>query len=227
MEIPKKKDYRQRAHANPFNDQNFEYPFSPSEMDWTKYFVNGKSPEFLDIGCGYGSFLLTVARKYPEKNILGLEIRQKVVSYVQNKITAHRYASEEYGNAGAILTNALKFMPNFFLPNSISKIFILFPDPHFKKKKKKARIVCKQMLDLFVYFMMEDGRLYIATDVNELYTHMVNELESHPMFKELKNKKEDDLYLDTFSMTDESRRAAVKTGSAFATIYEVKKESKY
>lgn len=80
--LPQKRYYRQRAHSNPMSDHNFEYPRTPEVMDWGKIYpkFEGKV-DFLDIGCGYGGLLLSLAKAYPGKNSLGIEIRVKVSTY--------------------------------------------------------------------------------------------------------------------------------------------------
>ncbi|VDN21135.1 unnamed protein product [Gongylonema pulchrum] len=81
IELPQKKYYRQRAHANPISDHDIEYPVSPDQMDWKSYFgdyANGRQVEFVDVGCGYGGLLIKLSPLYPEVLMLGLEIRVKV-----------------------------------------------------------------------------------------------------------------------------------------------------
>ncbi len=83
----------------------------------------------------------------------GMEIRVAVTEYVRDRILASRQISERsldgssekqpgnYNNVSVIRANSMKHMPNFFSKGQLSKIFFLFPDPHFKVRKQKARIV--------------------------------------------------------------------------------------
>jgi tRNA (guanine-N7-)-methyltransferase len=215
-----KKNYRQRAHTNPFKDMNIDIPRNPQSIDWLRYFRVDRRPEFADIGCGYGRFLMGVAEQVPEICILGLEIRDKVHDYVKAVIE-----KKEIPNAGVMRTNALIFLPNIFGEDQLSKIFILFPDPHFKKRKQKGRVVCRQMLDVYVYILRSGGRLYISTDVKELYDGMVETVGTCEYFHELteEEKENDELYEMTFRSTDEALRAGAKTGHTFATIFEMDK----
>ncbi|KAI0587638.1 tRNA -methyltransferase [Pyrenophora tritici-repentis] len=166
--LPKKKFYRQRAHANPFSDHSLTYPRSPADMDWASLYpmyakhpkqesgdaqneshdVNeeeqrdmkaiSKNVEIADIGCGFGGLLFALAPKFPDTLIL-------VTEYVQDKIRALRVqnaaTTHAFQNASCIRANTMKFLPNFFQKNQLSKIFLCFPDPHFKQRKHKARIV--------------------------------------------------------------------------------------
>lgn len=209
-----KRDYRQRAHANPFKDSDITIPKNPSSIDWSKLFENGKFPTFLDIGCGYGKFIMDLSKKSTE-NVLGLEIRDKVTEYVKAKIIENNLT-----NCAIIKTNALLFLPNFFKKNSLKKVFVLFPDPHFKKRKQKGRVICRQMISTIEYILNDTGKLYISTDVELLFNDMRNVILESKLFREVQNKEEDCLYTMTFKNTDEAFRAGVKTGKTFASIFE-------
>lgn len=81
--------------------------------------------------------------KLMRKNI-GMEIRSAVTEYVQTKAKALRSQHSEtqgYQNVACLRANTMKFLPNFFNRAQLSKIFLCFPDPHFKARKHKARIV--------------------------------------------------------------------------------------
>ncbi|TBT99245.1 tRNA (guanine-N(7)-)-methyltransferase [Hamiltosporidium tvaerminnensis] len=222
--LPRKKDFRQRAHANPFSDKHFDYLKSPCEMNWSEFYIDGIAPKIVDIGCGYGNFLILLSKIFPTENVVGLEIRKKVVDYIKNKVSVMIERKELKRNLHAIYTNAMLFLPNYFGKEQVSKIFILFPDPHFKKKKRKARIICTQMLDQYAYILENKGRLYLSTDVSELFESMVQCVQNHTLFRRLENEEfeNDNLRTLIIKETDESKRAAVKTGKAFAAIFEKK-----
>ena len=79
--IAQKRHYRQRAHANPFSDHALNYPASPAAMDWDVHYPafagSGKTPEFADIGCGFGGLLIALAPLFPDTLILGEFIYQQ------------------------------------------------------------------------------------------------------------------------------------------------------
>ena len=82
---------------------------------------------------------------FPNSLVLGVEIREKVVEYVSNKILEHRKgidgAAPSALNIAVLRNNAMKNLPNFFDKGQLSKIFFLFPDPHFKKHNHRRRII--------------------------------------------------------------------------------------
>lgn len=217
----RKRLYRQRAHANPFKDANIDMPKDPGSISWMQYFKIDRKPDFVDIGCGYGKFLLKVAEKFPDHNVLGIEIREKVYNYVKAVIE-----SSEIPNAGVMRTNALMFLPNVFEREQLSKIFILFPDPHFKKRKQKGRIVSPQMIEMYEYLLQDGGRIYISTDVKSLFDDMVETILAASSFASLskENTEQDELFCMISRDTDEALRAGVKTGTVFSKIFEINKK---
>ncbi|KAJ0273412.1 hypothetical protein COL922a_014601, partial [Colletotrichum nupharicola] len=70
-----------------------------------------------------------------------------------------------YNNITALRANTMKFFPNFFARSQLSKIFICFPDPHFKARKHKARIVSETLNAEYAYALRPGGLLYTITDV--------------------------------------------------------------
>ncbi|XP_008318354.1 tRNA (guanine-N(7)-)-methyltransferase isoform X2 [Cynoglossus semilaevis] len=125
VSMPQKRYYRQRAHSNPMAHHSFENPVCPEEMDWSQlypdFFTEGVSDkemsrvEFADIGCGYGGLLVELSPLFPDKLMLGMEIRVKVSDYVQDRIKSLRASQPgSYQNIACIRSNAMKFLPNFF-----------------------------------------------------------------------------------------------------------------
>ncbi|KAI4292105.1 tRNA (guanine-N7-)-methyltransferase [Pancytospora philotis] len=207
-----KKHYRCHAHTNPFKDTQLAVPPCPEAVDWSEHFSNGTAPAFVDIGCGYGRFLLQTAALYPQTNVVGLEIRDKVVEFVKQH-------SDAMDNCSVIKTNALLFLPNYFCRGSLSKVFILFPDPHFKKRKQKGRVVCRQMMAVLRYLLRDDGQVYISTDVEDLFRDMCAVFEDSGIFEEQRDTDGDALFDMCYRDTDEAHRAGVKSGHTFGRIY--------
>ena len=138
------------------------YPPLYEKMDWSEVFGNAKKPDYLDVGCGKGAFLLSTALDEPNKNILGIELRKTPVKWLETIIFG-----EKIVNCGVIwysVVNGLKFIDD----NSIDKVFYLFPDPWYKRKHNKRRVLDYEMLAEFSRVMKPGGRFYIATDVEKV-----------------------------------------------------------
>lgn len=74
-----------------------------------------------------------------------------------------------YQNVSALRANTMKFLPRFFGHHQLSKIFICFPDPHFKARKHKARIVSSSLNAEYAFVLKPGGLLYTITDVEEYH----------------------------------------------------------
>ena len=91
--------------------------------------------------------------------------------------TEHRAAAlpapaGRYENVSVMRTNAMKYLPNLFHKGQLSKVFFCFPDPHFKRKNRRRRIVSPALLSEYAYALREGGLLYHITDVLELHRWM-------------------------------------------------------
>ncbi|KAE9416825.1 hypothetical protein Angca_004038, partial [Angiostrongylus cantonensis] len=154
---------RQRAHSNPHSDHDIEYPRTPNDMNWVKLFgdlARNRHVEFADIGCGYGGLLMNLSPLFPETLIVGLEIRVKVSDFVCEKIKALRLRSAEtngYQNVACLRSNAMKYLPHYFHKHQLTKMFFLYPDPHFKNKKHKWRIITPGLLAEYAYVLRPGG----------------------------------------------------------------------
>ncbi|KAJ3052760.1 tRNA (guanine-N(7)-)-methyltransferase (tRNA(m7G46)-methyltransferase) [Rhizophlyctis rosea] len=239
--LPQKKYFRQRAHANPFSDHQLDYPVQPSDYDWSKHYpahfpaagtngeASGKEVEFADIGCGYGGLLIALSPLFPSTLMLGMEIRVKVEEYVEKRIQALRSQNdskgrdeaESYQNISVSRMNAMKFMPNFFKKGQLSKLFFLFPDPHFKKKKHKARIVTSTLLAEYAYVLRPNGILYTVTDVRDLHLWMVKHLDEHPLFERIPEEdlRDDPCVPCVMGETEEGKKVERNKGDKFLAVY--------
>ncbi|ESW98590.1 tRNA (guanine-N(7)-)-methyltransferase [Ogataea parapolymorpha DL-1] len=233
VSLPKKRFYRQRAHSNPFSDHKLEYPKSPDSMDWSKYypgFVDSETGkldrqvEIADIGCGFGGLLVDLAPHFPDSLILGMEIRVQVTQYVEDRIIALRLQHKDtnkYQNISVIRANAMKFLPNFFHKGQLSKMFFCFPDPHFKQRKHKARIITTTLLSEYAYVLREGGVVYTITDVKDLHEWMVSHLDEHPLFERLSKEWEDQdpCVAIMRESTEEGKKVARNNGDKFVACY--------
>nr|KAJ3420259.1 tRNA (guanine-N(7)-)-methyltransferase (tRNA(m7G46)-methyltransferase) [Polyrhizophydium stewartii] len=216
---PQKKYYRQR-------------PVRPEQYNWSKHYPahfnedgtskDGRMVEFADI--------VGLSPVFPDKLMLGMEIRLKVEEYVEKRIQTLRAQNkskgvdeaESYQNISVIRMNAMKFIPNFFQKGQqLSKIFFLFPDPHFKKRKHKARIVTSTLLAEYAYVLRPGGIVYTVTDVRDLHEWMVKHLDEHPLFERMSEAETsmDPCVPCVMQDTEEGKKVARNQGDKFLAVY--------
>jgi tRNA (guanine-N7-)-methyltransferase len=100
-------------------------------------------------------------------------------------------------------------------------MFFLFPDPHFKKRKHKARIITPTLLGEYAYVLAEGGLLYTNTDVKELHEWMVKHLDEHPLFERLTDEEmqADPVLPLIMDSTEESKKVTRNAGDKYPAIY--------
>lgn len=158
---------RVHQHVNPLSPF---YRQEPSPVDIASVFADPAKPMLLDIGCARGRFLLRMAEAEPTWNYLGVEIRAPLVD------EGNRLAKEagltnlhyEFCNAMLWLERLLADIPDGLLQT----VTIQFPDPWFKKKHAKRRMVNAELVDTVVTKLDRDGKIFVQTDIEFLADEM-------------------------------------------------------
>ncbi|AWP03008.1 putative tRNA (guanine-N(7)-)-methyltransferase [Scophthalmus maximus] len=196
-------------------------------MDWSSLYPEPPEKEtprveFADIGCGYGGLLVELSPLFPDKLILGLEIRVKVSDYVQDRIQSLRATEPgSYQNIACLRSNAMKYLPNFFSKGQLSKMFFLFPDPHFKKTKHKWRIISPTLLAEYAYTLRVGGLVYTMTDVEEVHLWMVKHFSEHPLFTRVSDEElVGDIIVNRLgTCTEEGKKVLRNGGKNFLAVF--------
>ena len=231
---PRKKHFRQRAHCNPLNDGQFYAPVRPGEVDWREHYEeffaraeaeDGAEPpriRFADVGCGFGGLLVRLSGVFPDKLMLGMEIRDKVSEYVRERCVALRRDNPgEYHNISCVRANAMKNLPQYFEKGQLEKLFFLFPDPHFKVANHRRRIVTTTLLAEYAYVLREGGIVYTITDVEELGKWMSDHMSAHPMFERVPESelKVDPVVPLLYTGTEEGQKVERNSGSTYLNVF--------
>ena len=83
----------------------------------------------------------------------------------------------------------MTYLVNYFRKAQLEKMFICFPDPHFKAKNHRRRIITPALLDEYAYVLKAGGLLYTITDVKDLHEWMHGHCSDHPYFEELSKEE--------------------------------------
>lgn len=163
--------HRHRVHGNPFSVRgDIECP------DWSSVF--GRSAPFaVDIGFGRGQFVLELAQKHPDWNVVGIEIRNHLVERLLED-------AEHLGlaNVHAVVANANEHFAALFPPGSVEFVSVNFPDPWFKKRHHKRRVVQPDLLDVIAGTMRSNATFHAKSDYEPVATEMFDLLSAHPGF---------------------------------------------
>ncbi|PIN19947.1 Methyltransferase-like protein [Handroanthus impetiginosus] len=230
--LPRKRFYRARAHSNPLSDSHFPVPIFPSQFDYSLHYPQffplpdrsdgSKKIEFADIGCGFGGLLISLSTLFPNTLMIGMELRDKVTEYVKERILALRASNPgQYENVSVVRTNSMKYIPNYFEKGQLTKMFFLFPDPHFKEKNHRRRVISPHLLDEYAYVLRVGGIIYTITDVEELGVWMKSCLDGHPLFEAISQEvlEADPVVKLLSTATEEGQKVARNGGQTFQAVY--------
>ena len=161
-----------------------------------------------------------------------MEIRVQVSQYVHDRIAALRATStatdtaspHPYQNVSIVRANAMKFMTNYFPKHSLSALFFLFPDPHFKARKHKARIISPTLLAEYAYVLRPGGIVYTITDVRDLHEWMKSHLEAFPLFEPvteeaLRGEGKGPILDAVYSSTEEGKKVERNKGEKWLACF--------
>ena len=172
-----------RQHVNPLSKNFFEIdPIPPLNQ----VFENPKLPLHLDIGCASGDFLFELSLKNKNWNYIGIEIREKLVlnANLKMKSRENKNLYFSFGNANNIFNQS----NNKSIINFITSISFNFPDPWFKKKHHKRRVIQPKLINLLSNSMKKGSLIFIKTDVRDLFDHMELTISESIKFKKLANQ---------------------------------------
>ena len=173
-----------RQHVNPFSKNFNVIERIPSLIE---IFDDSKLPLHLDIGSASGEFLFDLALGNTHWNYLGIEIRERLVRNAKSKVQeiGIKNLYFAFGNAHNILSDSSSQL----IIKSVRSISFNFPDPWFKKRHFKRRIIQPEFINILSNSMQKGSLIFIKTDVKDLFDYMDFTISNNLNFKTL-NKKD-------------------------------------
>ena len=181
-----------RQHVNPLSRNFNEIEKIPSLPEM---FDDSKLNLHLDIGCAAGEFLFDLALDNNNWNYLGIEIRERLVKTAKLKVREREIKNLYFlfGNANNILSEN---QSKFFLEN-VKSISFNFPDPWFKKRHNKRRVIQKDLVNILSNSLKKGSLIYIKTDVKDLFDDIDSKISRNFNFKKI--DKKDFHYFESFN----------------------------
>ena len=181
-----------RQHVNPLSSNFNQIEKIPSLREM---FSDSKLNLHLDIGCAAGEFLFDLALVNTSWNYLGIEIREKLVKNAKLKVIEREIKNLFFifGNANNILND----VQSKFIFKNVKSISFNFPDPWFKKRHYKRRVIQKEFIKILSNSMQKGALIFTKTDVKDLFIYMDYTILSNLNFKKI--DKEDFNYSESFN----------------------------
>ena len=146
----------------PFNTIKEDTPFE-LRGHWNEAFFHNPHPIVLELGCGRGEYTVGLARRYPDKNFIGIDIKGA------RMWTGAQTALREGLKNVAFLRTHIEFIDRFFAPDEVSELWLTFSDPQMKKATK--RLSSTFFLERYRRFLTDGGLIHLKTDSNFLFTY--------------------------------------------------------
>lgn len=130
---------------------------------WNEMIFKNKNPLVLELGCGKGEYSIALAKKYPDKNFIGIDI--KGARFWRGAKTA---VEEDIDNV-AFLRIQIELIAYAFVEGEVDEIWITFPDPQIKYKRTKHRLTNSEFLERYKKILKPEGVVNLKTDSEFLH----------------------------------------------------------
>lgn len=148
----------------------FQYPYAILQEKgfelkgkWNQLFFKNDNPIVLELGCGKGEYTVGLAKLFPNKNFIGIDI--KGARMWTGATQAHR---EKLSNVAFVRTH-IELLEAFFQLGEVSEIWITFPDPQMNKTNK--RMTSTRFMQLYQKILVPLGIIHLKTDSNFMYSY--------------------------------------------------------
>lgn len=143
----------------------------PLKGKWTSEFFKNEKPLILELGCGKGEYTVGLAKRYPEYNFLGIDI--KGARFWRGAKTA----LEEGIDNAKFLRTQIELVDQIFAPGEVHEIWITFPDPQIKYQRSKHRMTNPDFLKKYHQILKPEGVVHLKTDSEYMHGYTLGLLQ--------------------------------------------------
>jgi len=178
---------------------------------WRSDFFKNDNPIVLELGCGKGEYAVGLAKRYPEKNYIGVDIKG-----ARMFIGAKEALDLGMKNVGFLRTR-IDFIEAFFSENEIDEIWLTFSDPQPAKPRK--RLTSELFINRYKKFLKPGGIVHLKTDSDVLFESTVEEIDQHN-YKLIQLTW--DLYGELIDNLDQETREILDIRTHYETLFSAK-----
>ena len=145
--------------------------FTKIKGNWDQLYFQNQQPIVLELGCGRGEYSVGLARVFPQKNFIGIDIKGSRIW------KGSQIAIEENLNNVAFLRTKIQNLEDFFAENEVSEIWITFPDPRPRDRDERRRLTAPRFLEIYRKLLKDNGLVHLKTDNSELFNYTLEILQ--------------------------------------------------
>lgn len=138
--------------------------------NWHATQFENNHPITLEVGCGRADYTLGLAKLFPQRNCIGIDIKG-------SRIWSGAQVAKELENV-AFLRTKIEHLDSFFAENEVAEIYIPFPDPRPKDRDEKRRLTSPRFLDIYKRILQPEGIVHLKTDNLPLFEYTLEVLDS-------------------------------------------------
>ena len=192
----------------------FQYPYRAMEAlpefamrgHWREQYFKNSNPIVLELGCGKGEYTVELAKRNPEKNFIGVDIKG-----ARLWTGATQALNEGLQNVAFLRTN-IEIIDRFFGTDEVQELWLTFSDPQMKNPRK--RLTSTFFLERYRHFLVDQGTIHLKTDSNFLFTYTGYVTEKNQLPVDVCTE---DLYKEA---ADSQASPAISTAASIQTYYE-------
>lgn len=140
---------------------------------WAQDMFGNRNPLILELACGKGEYVLSLAERYPDFNIVGIDKKGDRIW------KGARMALDRQLDNAAFLRTHIDHLTNYFAPGEVSQIWITFPDPYHSTTKERKRLTSPKFQRIYRRILAVEGRVHLKTDDRKLFDYTLETLREH------------------------------------------------
>jgi tRNA (guanine-N7-)-methyltransferase len=163
---------------------------------WNELVFQNNNPITLELACGKGEYTVGMARHFPHRNFIGIDIKGARIW------SGAKIIEEEKLSNAVFLRTRIDFITSFFANDEVSEIWITFTDPQPQKNRAKKRLTSPVFIARYKEFLIKEGRINLKTDNEFFFNYTLEEIEknsyplhyfSHRVYEDMASLPKDDL----------------------------------
>lgn len=170
----KQKRFKENAARNNIIESGKEL-YEVIKGQWSSAYFGNEQPIIIELACGKGDYTIGLARRFPDRNYIGVDIKGSRIWYGST-------AAQEEGldNVGFLRTKILE-IENYFAESELTEIWITFPDPRPRDRDERRRLTHPRYLKMYQHMLKDGGIFHLKTDDRPFFDFTLEMLKEFPV----------------------------------------------